>query len=230
MNSRLFYIRREALKISSADCFRKEDAMRIALVLVFCALVGFASAADAQTLSLLTVNDIGTPLDMPEIWGSVGRQYVAVSPDKQWIAYTQSDFPPRNVVYLKSLQDGTERLVYFYDQFAEQLKDDPNYNDPRIPYRTVNAINTVAFTPDSREITFEVAILDSALGSTWQFEYDAKTGNFSTVKYSNPVPYIKSYSIDTGEIRDITTGRGWGLVWDPTGRYLFVVRTGMHGS
>jgi hypothetical protein len=196
---------------------KKESAMKIARVLFVAVLsvMLLTAVSNSQELARLTVNDVGTTLDTPQILMS---ENAAISPDGKWIAYSGGSM--NTALFLKPLNGGAEELLYFYDQFAEQFKDDPVYNDPRLPlYMHGNHIEYITFTPDSKEVTFEVGILDSTKGSTWQFGYD-ENGHSSGGSTGNPVPYLKSVNIETREVRDITTGIN--PVWDPTGRYLYL--------
>ncbi|MFC1512342.1 TolB family protein, partial [Candidatus Latescibacterota bacterium] len=116
-------------------------------------------------------------------------------------------------IYLKQVAGGDPILIHTYDQFAEQFKDDPEYND-----FGHNSVGTITFTPESQEITFAISIFDEELGSVVEFRYD-ENGYYSGASTSGAIPYIKSININTGEVRDILMG-GEDPLWDPTGRYL----------
>ncbi|MFC1512384.1 hypothetical protein ACFL5H_04255, partial [Candidatus Latescibacterota bacterium] len=182
--------------------------MKTVFVVIAVALLLAASTAVPQTLPTLTAEDIGTPLDIPELRWPLLPWVSAVSPDGQWIAYISG-----REMFVAPVAGGEERLLYSYDQFAEQFKDNPNF----MHIININRVWSLTFTPDSREITFQVDIYDSTMGSIWEYDF-IPDGQFYIGSAGNEVPYIKSMDIETGEVKDVTLGNNPD--WDSTGQFL----------
>ena len=157
--------------------------MRKVIVLFLFIALAVAATSVAQEPPRLTVDEIGTPLDTPELSNFMRT---AVSPDGQWLAYVTSEFNERSSVFLKPLSGGEATLIYTFDQFAEQFKDDPDYYGGML-----NRIRSLTFTPNSKEITFAIDIFDSDRGSSIR---TSSSGIYFAV---HSIPYIKSLNIKT---------------------------------
>ena len=115
----------------------------------------------------------------------------AWSPDGKWIAFTD-----QNRIWIVSVDGGSPKLIYenFHGEFS------------------VGNIESLCFTPDSRELTFKKDIYDTERGSVIKIHENRAI-------FSNPIPNVESVDIETGEHRTVVEN-GYNCAWSPNGRYL----------
>ena len=120
----------------------------------------------------------------------------AWSPDGKWIAFTDN-----SRIWIVSPDGGDPILVYesFHEGFS------------------IGNIESLCFTPDSREITFKKDVYDESRGSVILLTGILETYTFP--KFSNPIPSIESVDIHTGKNRVIIK-EGYHCSWSRSGRYL----------
>ncbi|MFC1694005.1 FlgD immunoglobulin-like domain containing protein [Candidatus Latescibacterota bacterium] len=147
--------------------------------------------------------DIMIPFMDHRPWGS------ALSPDTKWVAFVG---PQLNDIYIVPSGGGVPvRLI-------DVSVDNINTHDPNAEFYVTNKINTnsITFTPDSQEVTFQKDIYDERRGS-----YDANPSPDSSAPM-NLIPCIERINIYTGEHRVILEG-GKYPSWSFDGRYLAYV-------
>ncbi|MFC1693850.1 FlgD immunoglobulin-like domain containing protein, partial [Candidatus Latescibacterota bacterium] len=128
--------------------------------------------------------------------------------DGQWFAYVNE---PWNEIKIRPVTGGNEQIIYSFTQFPEYE------NDPAFRKLQPNLIFSLCFSPDSKEIAFTQWIFDTELGSTYQIDFN-EDGSIGNRGFNNPILYIESINIYTGEHKVLRTGNY--PKWDPSGRFI----------
>ena len=138
----------------------------------------------------------------------------AWSPDGKWIAFVSND-----KIYVVPAEGGDP--VFTYEDYTTLVETEPNENCNKENLIRKLWLSGLCFTPDSREVTFVVDLLDKEYGAIYNFECDGSGFHMST---SVTVPQISSVNITTGEVRTFTDGTkpifGRSPSWSIDGRYI----------